>query len=99
MIYTIFQYAVKPDRVDIVLEAIDSQIEAIKREFGPAVHLKVFSSLDNFSYVHLASIKDEKTAERYINSALLEKFSTILYENCETYSQLKELKFIKSTQD
>jgi len=24
MIYTIFQYTVKPDRVDIVLEAIDS---------------------------------------------------------------------------
>lgn len=99
MIYTIFQYTVKPDRVDIVQEAIDNQIEAIKREFGNAVQLKIFSSLDNLSYVHLASLENDETAERYTNSALLEKFSTILYENCETYSQLKELKFVKSTHD
>jgi len=99
MIYTIFQYTVKPDRAGIVLESIDNHIEAIKREFGDAVHLKIYSSLDNLSYVHLASIKDDETAERYTNSSLLEKFSTILYENCETYSQLKELKFVKSTHD
>lgn len=97
MIHTIFQYTVKAERAGIIQEAIDNQIAAIKKEFGDAVQLKVFCTLDDLSYVHLASIKDDETAERYTNSALLEKFITILHDNSETYSQLKELKFINST--
>ena len=98
MIYTLFQYTVKPDRIRIVREAIDSQIETIKKDFGHSVQLTVFSSLDELSYVHLATIRDEETAELYVNSELLEQFITVLHENCETYSQLKELKFVRSTE-
>jgi len=99
MLYTIFQYTVKQDRVKVVREAIDHQIASIKREFGDAVQLKIFSSLDDRSYLHLASIKDDETAERYTNSPLLVKFLTVLHENCETYSQLRKLKFVNSTDD
>jgi hypothetical protein len=97
MIYTLFQYKVKPDRVGAVQDAINRQIEAIETDFGHAVQLKVLSSLDNLSYVHLATIQDEETFEQYKNSELLEKFITVLHENCETFSQLKELKFVRST--
>jgi hypothetical protein len=98
MTHTIFQYTVKPDRVDIVHQAIDNHIEAIKRDFGQAVQLRILSSLDDLSYTHLSTVQDEETAERYMNSELLEKFITVLHENCETYSQLQELKFIRSTE-
>lgn len=99
MIHTIFQYTVKAGRTGIVQEAIDNQIAAIKKEFGDAVQLKVYCTADDLSYVHLASFKDDETADRYVNSALLEKFIGILHENSETYSQLKELKYVNSTED
>jgi quinol monooxygenase YgiN len=94
MINKIAMYKIKEEKLDEVLNAVQKFVNNVKGNEPSTVYNAFRLSDDNLSFIHFMSFKSEADEEKHRNAKYTEEFVKILYPNCISAPEFKDLKKI-----
>jgi quinol monooxygenase YgiN len=96
MIHTMFQYTIRKDKIAEAKKAIDDYVNSVYDNEPGVLSFDVYSTKDDLTYIHLVTCRDEKAREIFDNAPHRVIYLEAFFAYCETISQAKELKLLKS---
>ena len=97
MIHRITKYKIREGKAAEVRQAVLDFIRATRESFPEGVKIDVLAEKDGLTFYHVASFRDERTAEDHSHSEHLADLWEIVYERAESFSQSIEVDLIAST--
>lgn len=90
MVTKIAEYLVKPDKLETVLPAIKTFVEAVQRE-EPNTHYKAYQRGRTFAFVHLMEFPDGVAEEAHKSAPYTMRFVEVVYPCCEQEPQFIDI--------
>lgn len=99
-IYMTARFTVKPESVDVCVEAITEFVDYVTRnEPDTRMYVSMQEAENETSFLHFFIFETDEAEERHANSEAVQKFTGILYPECIAPVEFTQYRLVASTEE